>query len=120
MQKNILMLGLSFKPETDDVRESVSLKLLDLLMGKVKSLSAHDPIANANAKRALREDADIEFVKDWEAALAKADVIIISTNWPVYTSLKTFLANLAGKIVFDTRSLLKKSDFPNSLYLTIN
>jgi len=120
MQKNILMLGLSFKPDTDDVRESVSLKLLNLLIGKVKSLTAHDPIAIPNAKRALGIDTDIEFVEHWEAALTKADIIIISTNWPDYTNLKRMLVNEVGKIVFDTRSLLKKSDFPNNLYLTVN
>ena len=53
--KRVLILGLSFKPETDDVRESVSLKLLDLLSDKVLSLTAHDPIAIKNSKKLIKK-----------------------------------------------------------------
>ena len=61
--KRILMLGLSFKPDTDDVRESVSLKLLKILSGKAKSLTAHDPIAIDNAIIELNNKYAVEFSK---------------------------------------------------------
>jgi UDPglucose 6-dehydrogenase/GDP-mannose 6-dehydrogenase len=118
--KNILMLGLSFKPDTDDVRESVSLKLLKLLSGQVKSLSAHDPIATVNATKAMGADANIDFVENWEIALARVDIIIIATSWLEYSDLTKMTDKIGGKIVFDTRSLLTKTDFPENPYLTVN
>jgi len=118
--KNILMLGLSFKPDTDDVRESVSLKLLKLLAGQVKGLSAHDPIASANAIKAMGVDTNVNFVENWKVSVARADIIIIATNWLEYSDLRTMVDKIAGKILFDTRSLLTKTDFPDNLYLTVN
>ncbi len=119
-EKEVLLLGLSFKPDTDDVRESVSLKLLQLLSGQVKSLSAHDPIAIANAKRALNSNNNIDFVENWKVKLPKVDIIIIATNWLEYSDLPNMGEDIAGKIVFDTRSLLTQSDSSNFTYLTVN
>ena len=119
-EKEVLLLGLSFKPDTDDVRESVSLKLLELLSGQVKSLSAHDPIAIANAKRALNSNNNIDFVENWKVKLPKVDIIIIATNWLEYANLSKMGEDIAGKIVFDTRSLLTQSDVSNFTYLTVN
>tara|TARA_X000000950_G_scaffold84957_1_gene106926 strand:- start:12345 stop:13685 length:1341 start_codon:yes stop_codon:yes gene_type:complete len=119
-EKEVLLLGLSFKPDTDDVRESVSLKLLQLLSGQVKGLSAHDPIAIANAKRALNSNNNIDFVENWKVKLPKVDIIIIATNWLEYSDLPKMGEDIAGKIVFDTRSLLTQSDSSNFTYLTVN
>jgi UDP-glucose 6-dehydrogenase len=102
------------------VRESVSLKLLKLLSGQVKSLSAHDPIATVNATKAMGADANIDFVENWEIALARVDIIIIATSWLEYSDLTKMTDKIGGKIVFDTRSLLTKTDFPENPYLTVN
>lgn len=118
--KRILMLGLSFKPETDDVRESVSLKLLKLLDGQVKSLSAHDPIAMSNAKNALELDMNIEFVDDWQDKLSDTDIVIIATNWIEYAGLANMLEKIKDKTILDTRSLLSKDSLLNVKYITIN
>ena len=118
--KRILMLGLSFKPETDDVRESVSLKLLKLLDGKVKSLSAHDPIAISNAKNTLELKNNIEFVDDWRNKLSDIDIIIVATNWAEYTDLANLPNQIEGKTILDARSLLIESDLPNVKYITVN
>ena len=119
-EKEVLLLGLSFKPDTDDVRESVSLKLLELLSGQVKSLAAHDPIAITNAKWALNSNNNIDFVENWKVKLLKVDIIIIATNWLEYSDLAKMGEDIKGKIVFDTRSLLTQSDLSNVTYITVN
>ena len=118
--KRILILGLSFKPDTDDVRESVSLKLIEILEGQVKSLSAHDPIAINNAKAALRSDIKVDFINNWKSELSNVDVIILSTNWREYAELAIMTEEISGKTVFDTRSLLTKSTLGDVTYVSVN
>ena len=118
--KRVLILGLSFKPDTDDVRESVSLKLLDLLEGQAKSLSAHDPIAINNAKAAIRPDIKVDFVTNWKSELSNADIIIIATNWSEYADLAVMPDKIAGKTIFDTRSLLSKTKLRGITYVTVS
>ena len=119
-KKEVLLLGLSFKPETDDIRESVSLKLLNLLSGHVKSLSAHDPIAITNAKRAMSHNKNIDFVENWKVRLTDADIIIIATNWLEYGDLTNIKDCLEGKVIFDIRSLLIEADIGKANYFTVN
>lgn len=119
-EKRVLMLGLSFKPDTDDVRESVSLKLLNLLAKKVKSLIVHDPIAIENAKKALNPSLQVDFVYDWRSLLIHVDIIIIATNWEEYSLLAQQNSQIIGKTIFDTRSLFRESDFTDVNYITIN
>ena len=94
--------------------------MLKLLAGQVKGLSAHDPIASANAIKAMGVDTNVNFVENWKVSVARADIIIIATNWLEYSDLRTMVDKIAGKILFDTRSLLTKTDFPDNLYLTVN
>tara|TARA_B100001173_G_C16027033_1_gene564581 strand:- start:2343 stop:3680 length:1338 start_codon:yes stop_codon:yes gene_type:complete len=116
--KNILVLGLSFKPDTDDVRESVSIKIINHLFNKKCNITAHDPISINNAKK--RINFFVKYVKDWRKELANNDIIIIATNWSDYKDLKNLDKNLKGKTLFDTRSLFKKGEFDNINYLNIN
>ncbi len=119
--KNILMLGLAFKPDTDDVRESVSLKLMKLLDNKgVRKILAHDPIAISNAKKVIEPSAKVDYVNDWQSIVPDTDIIIISTNWIHYKDLSNMSEILLGKVILDARSLLNKSVFPNSKYITVN
>jgi len=118
--KHVLILGLAFKPETDDVRESVSLKLLNLLSGKVASLRAHDPIAIENTKKIISPAVSVTYVYDWKSKIAESDIVIIATNWNVYTEIHEFGDLLSGKIIFDTRSLLDSGTLSGVTYLSIN
>jgi UDPglucose 6-dehydrogenase/GDP-mannose 6-dehydrogenase len=118
--KRVLILGLAFKPETDDVRESVSLKLINLLNGKVSSLSAHDPIAVENSKKQISQSVNIDYIDDWQAAVGNTDIVIIATNWMVYKSINNLAGSLTEQIIFDTRSLLDSNLFNSSNYLSIN
>ncbi|MDC1424092.1 nucleotide sugar dehydrogenase [Gammaproteobacteria bacterium] len=118
--KCVLVLGLAFKPETDDVRDSVSLKLLDLLRDKVKNLAAHDPIATQNAMKSLGPNTNINFINNWKDYIAHVDVIIIATNWNEYVEIKSLNAKISGKVLLDTRSLFVASELPNLTYLSVN
>lgn len=118
--KRILMLGLAFKPDTDDVRESVSLKLLNLLSGQVGRLIAHDPIAIGNAKNEINQSSDIDFSQNWRSSIEDADVIMICTNWDEYSELADMNDHLKGKVIFDTRSLLSEFDMSDVQYITVN
>lgn len=118
--KRILILGLAFKPDTDDIRESVSLKLIKLLSGKVHRLIAHDPIAINNAKIEMSKSCDIDFSKDWKNKIKDSDIIIICTNWNEYLELDNMKDLLKGKIIFDTRSLLSGFEAADIKYLTVN
>jgi UDPglucose 6-dehydrogenase len=115
--KRVLLLGLAFKPETDDVRESASLSIATDLLDAGALVAAHDPIATQNFIRAFGSAADgIDFVEEWETALGQAEIIVIATRWAEY-ALVGDLAR-ADQIVFDARRLLPKEK-TGSNYLTI-
>lgn len=120
LDKNLLILGLSFKPDTDDVRESISLKIINLLNNEVSSMSAHDPIAIENTKKSIDSSIDISYVNDWKKAAMNADIIIIATNWSIYKSIEKLETSLSDKIIFDTKSLLDSSITSNENYLSFS
>lgn len=115
---SVLLLGLAFKPDTDDVRESASLKIASDLLEAGARVMAHDPIAADNFKKSLGPQAEqINFSHHWDEAAHEAAVIIVATAWSEYTALKKL--NLQGKIVFDARRLFEPNDLPGVQYLTI-
>jgi len=117
-ERRCLVLGLAFKPETDDVRESASLKIVVGLMARGARVTAHDPIAADNFRTAMGVSADdIVFVEDWRATLADMDVVIVATKWNEYRQLTT--VNLGNTILFDARRLFEPSEVRPAKYLTI-
>lgn len=116
--KTCLVLGLAFKPETDDVRESASLKIVGDLLARGGRVLAHDPVAAPNFAAALGENAAlVRFVADWRAHLAEADIVIVATRWAEYAGLVD--ARLAGKLVFDARRMFAPEAFADARYLAI-
>ena len=115
---NVLLLGLSFKPDTDDVRESPSIRIAQSLLARGANIAAHDPLGIENFKRTLGAAADrIIFVQDWRPHLSGAEVIVVATSWPEYLELATM--NLASKVLFDPRRLFADRDTGGAIYLTI-
>lgn len=116
----VLVLGLAFKADTDDVRESASGRILADLDAAGARVSAHDPIAAANARKAWPE-AKADYIADWRAGLVTADAVIIATKWPEYQALRDLAAAgaLAGKTIIDARRMFGPADFPGSHYFTI-
>ena len=116
--RKILMLGLAFKPGTDDVRESASLKIVSSLVREGAKVAAHDPIAIDHFKRALGIVANqVEFVEAWEPHVLDAEIVIVATSWPAYAALADM--DLSGKILFDARRMFTPEQASGARYLTI-
>ncbi|MDR2214337.1 MAG: UDP-glucose/GDP-mannose dehydrogenase family protein [Nevskiaceae bacterium] len=114
----VLVLGLAFKPDTDDVRESASLKIVSDLLHKGAVVSAHDPIATENFKRFLGEESRrIFFRDDWRSAVTENDIIVVATRWEVYRQLPEL--PLDGKFVFDARRMFAAHSLKGARYLSI-
>jgi UDPglucose 6-dehydrogenase len=117
-KKKVLMLGLAFKPDTDDVRESPAIKIAYDLIKRKALLSAHDPVAVKNFKLNFGPlSSNINFIKDWSSNLKNYDIIIIVTAWKEYYSLSNF--DLKNKIIFDAKRVFSKKDFNNAIYRSI-
>ena len=100
-KKNILILGLAFKPDTDDIRESVSIKLIEKLKGKVMSITAHDPIAMNNTKSYFGSEIKINYFENWKSCVKNIDIVIIATTWSEYKDLAKFDDIINGKVILD-------------------
>jgi UDPglucose 6-dehydrogenase len=117
-KQTVLVLGLAFKPGTDDVRESASLKIVRALLEREARVVAHDPVAIDNFKAALgAAEKSVTFVHDWAASVDAADVIIVATAWPEY--LKLAQIDLTGKVLFDARRMFEPSAIVSGRYLSI-
>ncbi|PYS75705.1 MAG: UDP-glucose 6-dehydrogenase, partial [Acidobacteria bacterium] len=76
--KKVAMLGLSFKPETDDMREAPSVDIIRALLERGAEVRAYDPVASEQAGKALPE---IEYALDEYAAAEGADCLVFMTEW---------------------------------------
>lgn len=103
--KKIGALGLAFKNNTDDIRESAALEIISSLLKKGAKIKAFDPAAMANAKRALPK---IELCKKAEDAAADADALLILTEWQEFKKLpwKSMKNKMRRPIIIDGRNLL--------------
>ncbi len=76
--KRISILGLSFKPETDDVRESPAITIIPLLLQNGAKVNAYDPIAIENFKKVAP---NINYFKSWRDCISGTDICVILTEW---------------------------------------
>ena len=102
----LAILGLSFKPETDDMREAKSIEICRLLREKGARLRAYDPIATENAK-AIIGTRGIEYCKSAYEAAEGADAAVIVTEWREFRqlNLKRLRSVLRQPILFDGRNI---------------
>ena len=113
-EKRIAIWGLSFKPNSDDVRESVALKLISLLAPQVNSLNLYDPIANSHAKESLNNASNLKFFDEKYAAIKGTDALVICTEWKEFWDLDVLKLDLMhNKLIFDGRNILDKSKMKN-------
>jgi UDPglucose 6-dehydrogenase/GDP-mannose 6-dehydrogenase len=106
--KTVAVLGLAFKPGTDDLRESPALPLVAELRRKGAKVLAHDPIAMPHAKK-RPEFRDVVFAEGWEEALKKSDACCLVTAWPEYRSIQPtdFLKLMSRALVIDGRGVFE-------------
>ena len=120
-EKKVLLLGLAFKPGTDDIRESISIKLANILLNENARIFAHDPIAIKESQKLFKKSKNIKFVESWEENIPNVDIIILATKWEEYKKLLKieFQKKIKDKVFYDLRRFFKPSDFPDCHYLTI-
>ena len=107
--KNIAVLGLAFKDNTDDIRESAAIDIVRALEKAGATIKTYDPEAMATAKRVLSRKTD--FCDSAYAAAAKADALVIATEWPAFAGLNWAKVKqlMKGKIIFDGKNLLDQA-----------
>lgn len=101
--RRVALLGFSFKPETDDLRDAPSLDIARLLIQRGAIVRAHDPIALDNARRQY-PDLGVTYCQDVEDALDEADGIVLVTEWSVYRDLDW--SKVAPVVLIDGRNFL--------------
>lgn len=101
----IAVLGLAFKPETDDMREAPSLPLVQGLVAHGAEVVAFDPEAMGGAKALL--PGEVEFAPDAATALKGADAMVLVTEWNEFRALAParLTALMRGKIIIDLRNV---------------
>lgn len=103
--KKITILGLAFKPETDDIRDSVSIKLIRLLLRLGVKVKAHDPKAIENTRKIFGDK--IEYFSSIKEALKDSDCGIIITNWKEYSKINNYDVKFMNRnIIVDARRIL--------------
>ncbi|MFH1470112.1 MAG: UDP-glucose/GDP-mannose dehydrogenase family protein [Candidatus Micrarchaeota archaeon] len=100
--KKVVVLGLAFKPDSDDMREAPSIKIIDRLLSEGAKVKAYDPEAAENAKKIFGER--IVYGKSLREALEYSDVVFVVTEWDEFKDETLY----NGKTVFDGRKVLKK------------
>jgi UDPglucose 6-dehydrogenase len=103
--KTIAIWGLSFKPETDDMREAPSLVLIKSLLDNGAIVSAYDPIAMHETQRILGDK--IKYCKDMYEALIGADALAVVTEWSEFRlpNFKVMERLMNNKVLFDGRNI---------------
>ena len=103
--KQISILGLSFKEKSDDVRESISIKLIKILLKKQAKIKVHDPKAIKNTKTIFGNK--IRYHNKIKDALEDTQCTVIMTPWKQYSNLKNSdFDTMKKKIIIDTRRIL--------------
>ncbi len=105
--KRIALMGLAFKPNTDDIRDAKSLEIIHAITSAGGTVCAYDPIAEANVRRIYP---DIEYAEGVYEVAQDADALVVVTEWNEFRQLD--LARLGAcmkqKVMFDGRRLYKR------------
>jgi UDPglucose 6-dehydrogenase/GDP-mannose 6-dehydrogenase len=107
--KSVSVLGLAFKPDTDDVRESPAFPIIERLLDEGADVTAFDPVATEPARRVLA-GTPIRYAETLTDALQNADVVVLVTRWREFAEVPALLARLGRTpLVFDGRRMLDKN-----------
>lgn len=106
--KKITLLGLSFKPETDDLREAPSIKITRLLLEKGANVRGNDPMASSGFKKL---GLDVEVIDPVYESVREADALILVTEWKLYYGLdwEKIKTLMRGDLILDGRNFLDKN-----------
>ncbi len=117
--KKISILGLSFKPETDDIRDAISLKIIKKLLDKKAIVRVYDPIANDNVRDIYGKS--ISYASNSESCIKGSECCIIVTEWKEFKSLepKDFIRLMKRPLIIDGRRIFSKKRFSKLEYRAI-
>ncbi len=104
--KTLAVLGVTFKPDTDDMREAPALVILPILMGKGAKIRAYDPQGQANGRREPSL-AEVDWCNSAFEAIDGADAVVVLTEWNEFRalSLSDMAAHMRGNVLVDLRNL---------------
>lgn len=105
--KRLAVLGLAFKGDTDDIRESPAIDLVEMLIGEGCSICAYDPAAMKRTEAEIPTSPQMRYAQDADEAIKDADALLILTDWPEFAKLdlRALHASLRYPIVVDGRNL---------------
>ena len=103
--KRISILGLAFKPNTDDVRDSASITMINEIKNNGGLINAYDPVANESMRKIFEE---INYFNSWEEACKDVDAVAILTEWNEFRSMsiKRLKQLMSKAILLDTRNII--------------
>jgi UDPglucose 6-dehydrogenase len=107
----ITILGLSFKPDTDDMRESPTIPIIRELLDKGAILKGFDPAANEEARRLFKDD-KLALSDTLEDALSDVDAVVLVTRWELFKNIPQILKRINPEaLLVDGRRMLNKLEF---------
>ncbi|EFW90161.1 UDP-glucose 6-dehydrogenase [Haladaptatus paucihalophilus DX253] len=105
--KRIAVLGLAFKPGTDDVRNSRAIPVIEALQNRGATVVAYDPVATENMREHFP---DIEYVESATAALDGADGALVVTDWDEFAALDDEFESMTDPVVVDGRRIVERRE----------
>jgi len=116
-KKKIAILGLSFKPDTDDMREAPSLLIISELTKRGTTISAYDPVAMENAKQLTPKG--VEFAENPYQAAQNSDAVVVVTEWNEFRQLDfVHLARgMKSRVLFDGRNIYEPNEVKKLGYM---
>jgi len=113
--KRVAVLGLAFKPDTDDMREAVSIRVINELLEEGASVVAYDPKAVVNARYVFGDK--IEYAKSSIECLKDAECCIVVTEWEEFKQLEPedFIKHMKSPLVIDGRRIYNPQKFSRRL-----
>lgn len=114
-RRRVAVLGLAFKPETDDIREARSIALIHRLLRLGARVTAYDPVATKNAERVFHER--INYAKSSLECIDGADCCIVATEWDEFRKLnpEEFLSHMNRPVIIDGRRIYDPNTFLRKL-----
>ena len=109
-EKTFCIWGLSFKPNTDDMREAPSLVIIEALLKAGAKVKAYDPVAMKEASHLLSKD--VELKEDAISAAENADAIVLVTEWPEFRlpDWETIKEKMNEHVIFDGRNIYNRKE----------
>ena len=105
--KRVAVLGLAFKPGTDDIRNSRAIPVIEGLLARNATVVAYDPVASENARERLPE---IEYAESAAEALDGASAALVVTDWDEFAALDEAFDAMVDPVVIDGRRIIERRD----------